>query len=56
MCTFRKQTIKTFRFEHEDKQRTQFFFFAILKKGTEESFILALFTRKVNKVIFIEGG
>ena len=50
--------MKTFRFEDEDKQRTRVFFFfsAILKKGTAESFILALFTRKVNKVIFIEDG
>ena len=56
MSNSRKQTMKTFRFEDEDKQRTRVFFSQILKKGTAESFILVLFTRKVNKVIFIEGG
>ena len=56
MSTSRKQTIKTFRFEDEDKQRTRFFFFANSQKRTAESFILVLFTRKVNKVIFIEDG
>ena len=49
---------KTIRFEDEDKQRTRVFFFfpQILKRGTEESLILVLFTKKVNKAILIEGG